>query len=280
MIRFIALFMVLTLSSLSTLFAQSPFLPRHGADPDRQLFVDPSGRWAVERLVGEAARLHLQNLKTSKRAAFEKAGAHLRSRGYWPTDEVVVLRSIDLYARGAETRGILPASDTAATSEGEVVFVSWDDGDDRTWEGSVYMDEYNSTAEALFDGQIDTADPDLTPVWEETVYYSSGGGGGDGDEPVEPVQQVRDQSARTPDFLVADASPFGVALLLRDFSSRGKEFTLTGSFGSHLRSWGACFAGGCAAAATTCAFLGPGWAKCSAAGCAGAAVGCAVVEVF
>lgn len=245
-------------------------------NPDVARYESPDRRRAMEVITGQTALGVLQNMKARHREHFEKAAAQMRARGYTMTSEVVVVRQIDLQARNRRGNALEPVSDSYANSDGEVIFWSWDDGDNSTWEGTMYVGNYQNGGYTYIDGQIDTVNEELTPVWEDTVYYYGGSGGGCYDCPQEPIYQT----------LLGERKPIQLASLMSDIRNavhnelEPAEYHRVGSFGSHLRSWGKCFVVSCGVSATTCRWAGPAWAKCSLAGCGASAVLCGVVEMF
>lgn len=252
----------------------SPFLP----NTDVQRYESPDGRRAMEVITGSTALSVLQNLKARHRAHIEKAAARLREKGYTMTSEVVVVRQIDLQARKHRSGAIQPASDSYSTSDGEIIFWSWDDGDDSTWEGTVYVANYGNGGYTYIDGQIDTLHDELAPVWEDTIYYYGGSGGDPCVENCEPIYQTRN--------LFGDDKPIQLASLMSDLryavhnELEPAEYHRVHHLGAHLRSWGKCFLVSCGVSATTCRWAGPAWGKCALAGCGASAILCGVAEMF
>lgn len=106
---------------------------------ERRVIQLPDGR-TLEVLHGELATRHLQQLMSRRPEAF--ANLSLAARGYRPSEEVVVQRITRAQHTASLGTGFtLGKSYTfaqdadEATSEGEITFWSWDDGDDSTWEG-------------------------------------------------------------------------------------------------------------------------------------------------
>lgn len=130
-----------------------PTRKRKGPDPVRAL----SGSSAThESLIGAAAREYVkQKLAADKelRDAFHKSAERLEARGYRKTEEVFVQRSRS--TNGPSASGVTTMEDRfVAEGDGEVIFYSWDDGDDTTWEGEIYSKDYVSGAAGLNHGQF------------------------------------------------------------------------------------------------------------------------------
>jgi len=254
-------------------------------NPDVKRFESPDGRRAMEVITGDTALGVLQNLKSRHRAQLEKSAAVLREKGYTMTSEVVVVRKIDLQARAKRNGAIQPVSDSYADSDGEVIFWSWTDGDDSTWEGTVYVANYQNGGYTYIDGQIDTLHDELAPVWEQTTSYYGGSGGGGGGCNNEYNYSVACEQQMTKN-LLRDKQPVQIASVMSDLryaihnEMEPAEYNLAHHYGSSLRSWGKCFVVSCGVAATTCRWAGPAWGKCSLAGCGASAVLCGVAEMF
>src|SRR5689334_14924423 len=83
----------------------------------------------VERLSGEPALAHLNQLKLRHGKAFADAMRLLQEKGFKPTNEVTVFRTTPL-ARSRvapSTNGIQRTQTTYGDSSGEVTMWSWDD---------------------------------------------------------------------------------------------------------------------------------------------------------
>lgn len=252
--------------------ADQPEIATNSRNADVRRIETPDGKRIVEVIVGETAQAHLQNAKLRRSSAFEKAAQVLRQRGYKRTNEVVVLRTLDKQAWLRSQQSIQPVEDYASTEDGEIIFWSWDDGDDTTWEGSVYIEKYDTGGYVMLDGQLDPGYSDIPPVWEETIEYYGGGGGGE-DGPREPMLQT-----------LLDQKPIKLASL-SDISAAinrnvGDNDIQLVQWRAYLRDWGKCFGPNCAVAIGTCRYSGPFWAKCSLAGCGIAAVACGIAAAF
>ena len=122
---------------------------------------------SLESLRGEAAREHLRNLLAKRSEAYARSRANLRQRGFLPTEIVVVHRTArtDVVERRRD-KGLRLAQDHYdSNDDGEVVFWSWDDGDDTTWEGSFYAERYSDGAWLMVDVQVDIATEDYLTLW-------------------------------------------------------------------------------------------------------------------
>lgn len=102
--------------------------------PPRHL-VRLNGERLVQVLRGVEALAHLQNLQSKRPEVFQKANARARMRGWRPTNTVLVMRTMRDSVASDEIRSV---RQDIYTSEGEVTFWSWDDGDDSTWEGQMF----------------------------------------------------------------------------------------------------------------------------------------------
>ena len=114
---------------------------------------------AVEKLEGTAAVEHLAALRAEKAKLFRKAEARMLERGFKSTDIVAVART--------EQKGIQPAQSTYSNSSGEILIWSWDDGDDSTWEGTIYVEDYARGGTALWDVQLDVSTNTPQTLWSE-----------------------------------------------------------------------------------------------------------------
>ena len=100
--------------------------------------TDANGTKGIEKLQGDAAKSHLRNLMSRHPGRFSESERTLMEKGFWRTGDVVVLRSVTLGATESATE-LDTELDTArsngpsiSSSEGEIVFTSWDDGDPST----------------------------------------------------------------------------------------------------------------------------------------------------
>jgi hypothetical protein len=219
-------------------------------------YVPPNAaQRAVEVLEGEAALAHIRNLKAKRPKAWARAEQLLIERGYKPTGEAVVLRSTSLVRDREKPRkpfGFI--QETIQDSSGEVTFWSWDDGQDGTWEGTIYMADYDGF-ESLADAQIYFDTPDFAPTWEYTVHVEG------------PPQEYHR------DAWLGRSSPVKLASFKPGIFSRVQCATRL------VQDWSWCAAPGCGWTLYDCAKIrylrGPAFAYCAKVGCGAIAIGCA-----
>lgn len=221
--------------------ASARVVPPHGAGEQR---LDPS-----------AARQYLQKLQENPGTSFAAAAERLREKGFEPTTTVDVIRSgARLRGRVHSDHAVVPAqsySDGAA----EMVFWSWDDGNNANWEGVVYVQDYATGASATYSTQIDVSTEDFYTVWEEQTGYVP---------PPPDDMYMTAAPPRTTVPQVASLSPVAVA---------GEELLLVQSRPS-IKSWLGCVYSTCGRTAfLMCVTYGP---HCVTGGCGGAAIRCAV----
>jgi hypothetical protein len=208
------------------------------SDEERLRIRQHDGR-VIEVLRGRLALVHLENLRSRKAEAFAKASASATARGWRPTEEVVVYRSV--------LEGV-SASDAIYTDEGEVVFWSWTDGDDSTWEGEMWSTNYSSGGEVIEEAQVDVA-VEGYPVLYSSIIHSK-----DGEFHKDP----------------ASNGGASTASLVPMFDTR-----------QFIKDWIGCVVGCCVLAAGGCLLSGPGWAGCMLLMCVGACqTGCALQEII
>lgn len=201
--------------------------------------------------------------------AFKAARKALEARGYRPTQQVYVERTVRLASNrsGKPGAGIVAAQDYSEQSgEGEIIFWSWDDGNDNTWEGSVYVEVYSNGDAATWEGQIDASNED-----HEWVYYQmtwSGGPGGGGD-PL-PV------GLEAPPLPSRNAYPSPTLAAWPPPSASSGSMYLPVDWSSWAKCWRACVVGGCITVAFGCIASGPLWPACFGWGCVGMELGCGV----
>lgn len=224
--------------------------------------VDPTAR-PFEVLEGEQALSHLRNLKAKRPQAWARAEQILRERGFKPTGEVIVMRSTThAKSKGKARKPFAFAdSETIYDSSGEVTFWSWDDGVDGTWEGSVYMADYQNGIDGMADAQMFFDTPDFYTMWEYDVYV----GGPEG--PVYPEQQMASYLGKQPLYQLASVAPMAPGIQRVYCGTR------------FVQDWGWCLAPACGWSMYDCAKLrfmrGPAFAGCVKIGCGAAAIGCA-----
>jgi hypothetical protein len=227
--------------------------------------VSDDGRSAVDTLTDEAARAHLAELRARKPSAFAKADAMMEKKGYARTEIVVVRRSVDLRGERGRANGIAPVQ-SYSNDDGEIVFYSWDDGDDGTWEGQVYVENYATGASILVNGQILISDAAVPVQWERTVYSS----GGD-------PRLIAPEARSGCDVVQVASADHDVIEKVRAGAANA-DIQLVQIRG-YLQRWVTCSAGGCVAALIGCRYTGPAWGYCTGVGCFAAMIGCAIAEL-
>jgi hypothetical protein len=241
--------------------AVSMMLAAQKSAQERTLIPVTPGK-SVEILKGVAAVSHMKNVQARRPQAFSKSREHLRALGWTPTEHVVVMRTVnDRLARG-NSDGIVPAQ-VIDTNEGEVIFWSWDDGNNSTWEGEMYAVRYEDGAEITSDVQMDTVANQV--IYDDVVHHQPGVlsyyhyVGNDGMAP----------SAAA--LFAAMGTPSRSDIQLATSTFDGRQFG---------KDWLACVVAACAAAIFGCAVSGPLYVECLALSCAGATVGCALATII
>lgn len=112
----------------------------------------------IEQIAGPTAVAYLQAKIAANAAilnAYQTSAAQLRARGFKETDQVVVVRRYRVAANAAHRpspfhellRRFVPSLNAQTVSEsnaeGEVIYTSWDDGIDDTWEGEQFYQDYS-----------------------------------------------------------------------------------------------------------------------------------------
>jgi len=227
----------------------------------------------VERLRGAAARAHLRNLYSKHPSRFSRAEHVLASKSLRKTEEVVVLRSITLDS--PESRG----PKVEAVPLGEIVFVSWDDGDPSTWEGAIYIASYATARDALTAVQflVSTGEPET--LWEETVDGEDSSNEGNrllaSDGMDQPETERRSAQSVDSDRETLDEDPSPTPT-----PTPTPEPSPTPQPKSPARLWVECAAKGCGLGAVGCAVAGTAWPACFELTCGLAGMGCALDAVF
>lgn len=226
------------------------------------------GTKGVEKLQGNAARSHLRNLMSRHPGRFEDAERILTERGFQKTDEIVVMRGVTIGATKSATQLDTAWSShyTISSSEGEIVFVSWDDGDPSTWEGSIYMASYAPAADLLTDVQFDISDTTMDTVWEQIVYVNPRNTDPWNQESRQRVSGMITGSGRAP------AEVGGSERTNADPPPPPPPPTPK----SPARQWVECSAKGCIGGAVGCLFAGPAWAPCFNGTCGASGMVCAI----
>lgn len=105
--------------------------------------------------LGEA-QAKLQELAERKPEAMKKAIAVAQAQGWKPTNRV------EHFTKGTMSRIRFIAQEYLASGEGEMLIWDWDDGNEETGEGTVWVRSYATNNEVLFDIQVSGADVDIT----------------------------------------------------------------------------------------------------------------------
>lgn len=232
---------------------------------DHVRVVSKDGRTAVDTLVGKAALARLAELRARKPATFAKADALMEAKGYKRTETVVVRQSGNLRKESAS--GVQPAQELYS-SNSETVFYSWDDGNNGTWEGMMYVADYSTGEEILVSGQCDITRPsiEIPVLWEQTVSYSGG---------TTIAPEARNERSR-PAVQVATMDSDGVE---HARSVAGANDIQRVQFRAYLKRFLLCSVGGCIGVAAYCAAAGPGFWHCMALGCGAVVVGCSITSL-
>ena len=142
-----------------------------------------NSQMVIEVLKGSQARDHLAQMKRDHPERFKGVGDALREHGAHPTNEVFVERTrhFQLATSQAATSAsclpssndLQPRSDSFSDADGEVIFTSWNDGDDATWEGTIYSEDYSTGNWQTWERQGNISTPNYFGVWG----YVDGAGG-------------------------------------------------------------------------------------------------------
>ena len=230
--------------------------------------ADPRGlRRATEVIDGHRARLHFAELKARYEDRFVDAGQAHESRGFWPTQQVVVFRTIS-YASTAGTgedgsSAVVPVT-TVSTGDGEVVMHSWDDGNPGTWEGTMYVQDYQTGNWAGYDVQYDITTEEVEPIYAESY-----GSGGPGRDPF-PVRLTHPRST-------------GVKLAALSVGEKALIPIQCGMCNYYMiyhTDFGRCFSSGAAGCVVACRLAGAGWPECAGACAGGILVTCALQNLM
>lgn len=271
--------------------ATPPFDPPCSAAAAEAVFVSDDGQrqvmrasngLVVEKLTGQRAVDHFRRLRAERPERFARAGQALARRGYQPTRDVIAYRTLSLagaYAPSDLPEGFRPqpglrlAADSFSESEGEIIFWSWDDGNDATWEGMAYVERYSDGAYVNYDAQADiSTDDSWHSVWSEET--SSGGGGWDGgDDCRECIYPTSNSTGGTivPAVTGNPSAALGHGMLdlrLAQASSRWDGYL-------------GCALSRCVGCGVACKWTGVAWGKCTGGCCAGMGfVACAVERLL
>lgn len=165
--RTISAALILILGSSSLLAERAGRIRTTNAVPFEKV---TSGSY-MDRLDGDAAKKHLDNLRAQHPGVFQKAAATLLARGYVDTGKVVVLRANRAAkARGETRRDPAVLADTAYLDEGEVILWEWYDGNDDNWEGNVHVLDYVTGNWINVDAQLWTTEAQqMQEIWSEPI---------------------------------------------------------------------------------------------------------------
>lgn len=124
---------------------------------------------------GGAARARLSDLVRRDpllQSAFDRSRQSLAARGYQETDVAITHFEArrDAPARHMPLSEILVPPLIAQTSqisdwEGAVTYVSWDDGDDQTWEGTILIEDFTDDSWILHEAQNDITTDETRVLW-------------------------------------------------------------------------------------------------------------------
>lgn len=249
---------------------------------------------SIERLTGEAAWRHLdiriaQN--SALKVAYERSRAEMSSRGYSATWTVFVERRIVRTPMRRPPNSvvaqfkhlIMPSLSAQEYSEangsGEFIATAWDDGNDDTWEGSIYVQRYSDGAWRLYDSQVDAGTSDDSSNAPNYHDFLDGRGGNGPGGPL----PIRGPGLRRPKALFANLVGANENL----DALRKANAVVTAQSGCdwlcRAGRWASCTRGWCAAAAISaygCRRTGAAWLPCFGIACTGAQVACAIEEWF
>lgn len=202
----------------------------------------------LERRGGESVKFRAAQLKRKNKAVAEAMNA-LESRGMRLAADAGM--SIVAARKSNHMAKISKQDATIIDGDYELTLISYDDGNNATWEGVVYFKR--PEGEVVYDAQFDITN---TPVLLHQHRYS----GIDGTTK-----------------LVEVAKNIAPLQLVPISYNAGQPFSAAAAVqGSALQEWAQCAATGCWAGALGCRFAGPYWAHCAAAACLVVMFGCAM----
>lgn len=147
--------------------------------------------------------------------------------------------------------------------DGEIVFWSWSDGNNATWEGEIYVEVYSTGWAATYEGQIDASTSQHPWIWYENTW----------ERPRGPIQTEYGTPPPASGFAVLAVAP---SWLPRDPASRPSGYALALRGMAWAKCWRGCVVGACSAIAGACLFSNGLWPKCFGGGCVFAELGCAI----
>jgi hypothetical protein len=228
-----------------------PGQPQASARPLGDVRFEQTGsKTGVETLRGEAALRYFANWRARNAKAHGRAMEEFARRGWRPTQNILVMRSLRLTSQGWVPANAVPFRQVQDFSgaEGEVMFWSADDGNPATWEGSIYCNNYQNGNIVEFDDQVDISTDYPDVISEDVIYEYFGNKGGD----ELPVSLRGGGAAHSPYHRVLD---------------------------ERNRAYLKCVLGGGAITAIRCAFTGPLWAECALMGATIVILGCLIQRV-
>lgn len=244
-----------------------------------RVVVQVSTYEAVELLSEQRAVQYVSRLSEEKLGRIFPVNSQLAQYGYERTDQMVVLRSLSYDT--ASGRWVpyddavrpVPAA-TYSNSSGEAIFVSWDDGDDTTWEGTTYTERYSDGSWASWESQANIAASTGYTIWETLVGSGGGsGGGGGGGGGGDPLIRTTPQEPSAP-VQIASTDPSYAAGLM----SHGGGVAL-----AQGPSWGgflACSLVNCYGCYKVCRLVGPAFFWCMDPCCMTMMLSCILLQLI
>jgi hypothetical protein len=215
----------------------------------------------TEVRTGSSVSLRVRQL-LSRKKAFARAYKDMVSRGAKPAFEEhgFTILGVDLNKTVSYKKSAFTLQDIS-DGDYEMSFFPFDDGDNSTWEGIIYVrGQYD---EATYSLKIDDMQEDLSQagIYQEVYYPSDGGAPRDCMNSPCPIQ--------------GPVSRSGHAVRQASFSNHPSAVTLKPQQ-SRFRTWLGCAASGCITAAIGCRYSGPGYFWCLGGWCGGSLLGCAI----
>lgn len=117
----------------------------------------------TEMLTGAAARAHIEQKERQNarfREALRESREELRAMGFRATGQPTVIRVVadlqqPVWARLAALVVSPVSAQAYGDGSGEIVFDTWDDGNHATWEGHVYVEDYQTGLWSSFNTQFE-----------------------------------------------------------------------------------------------------------------------------
>lgn len=100
----------------------------------------------LEHLTGHQAHAYFEQLRQRFPGTLEKSAELLRQKGWHETGHMEVIKTIRHTRFPTSPNGspYFLVDGTASGAEGEIAWWTWDTGDDTTWGGYVFLEEYSS----------------------------------------------------------------------------------------------------------------------------------------